>query len=82
MLARKNHGSRELLVAQELFPCLQDQLRALAEWRRLLQLSGQLFAGCLTCWAAAQGLVGHLPGWLEHFCCDKPARDVEPSSTG
>lgn len=46
---------------------------------------GQLSAGCLGCWVAAQGLTRHLPslpGWLEYFCFDKPARGVEPSSAG
>lgn len=67
------------MVALELPHCLQ------AKQRRVLQCPGQLFTGCIGCWAAAQGLMGHLPslpGCLEYLCHGKSARGVDPSSVG
>lgn len=77
LLAEKNCSSRKLMVALELPHCLQ----ASAKQRRALQFPGQLFSGCIGCWAPAQGLMGHLPSLpvcLEHLCPDKSARDVDP----
>lgn len=85
MLVGKYCSSRNLMVALELPHCLQAQLRASAKQRSPLQFPGQLFTGCISCWAAAQGPLGHLPslpGCLEYLCHDKSARDVDPSSVG
>lgn len=53
-------------MAPEPFPCLQAWLRALAEQRNCLRLTGQFFAGCLSCWLP-NGLHGVCPcclaGW-------------------
>lgn len=85
VLAGKNCSSRNLMVALELPHCLKAQLRASAKQRSALQFPGQLFSGCIGCWAAAQELMGDLPslpGCLEYLCHEKSARGVDPSSVG